>query len=80
MKLSNRYSHTFTGDFSRQRGSRSCSIVVVAVAVNYTYYYYYYFKIFYIIIIYDTTVITIGLVYMFHVPAVNNADRTTVMG
>jgi len=76
MKLSNRYTHTYTGDFSRQRGSRGCSIVVIAVVVNYIYYYY--FKIFYIIVLYDTTVITIGRVYMFRVPAVNKADRANV--
>jgi len=64
MKRSNRYTHTYTDEFSRQRGSRGCSIVVV-IAVNYIYYYYYYFKIFYIIIFYyDTTVITIGCVHV----------------
>lgn len=78
MKLSNRYTNTYTDEFSRQRGSRGCSIVVV-VTVNYIYYYYY-FKIFYIIIFYDTMVITIGRVYMFRVPTVNKADRASVMG
>lgn len=75
MKLSNRYKHIHC-DCSRQRGSLGRSIVVaVAVAVNYSY-----FKIFYIIILYDTTVITIGCMYMFRALAVNKADRASVMG